>query len=851
MPTEQELLDAIDAHPDDDAPRLAHADWLEANGDPERAEFIRGQMAGVPGDAQRWVAHLPTVPGMKWACRRGYPEEVTFGSMTAFRKGWPLAAGHRVRHVVFAGLKDTGQLAALPELASIASLGLRYIHDDAIFVVLGSPHLGNLRRLSLELHHPSSAFLTRLAGHPSLERLHALHFDGPFFITMEEEGFAALAGSPRLLGLRELHIRNWVLGPALRALWRSSSLRHLAVLELHLSDWWGGEHRLSGLEELGDGSCMPALERFAFTGITNAGEIGSAVARATRWDRLRALNLETSLVGDAGAQALAAAPHLARLEQLNLQRCSVSDAGTAALAASRHCQSLSFLDLSGNVIGRAGVLALGQSRHLPRLRRLHLAENPAPGDLLAAAEARFRDGGPPVQEADPEPVTAVPAPSAPLIGQADEDALVRAIWADPFDEAARLVYADWLEDQGAADHAAMLREPATARQPLMERIRARMREDAPCRFELGAEAEGLVLVTILVRSLRTKAFERDGPAWLRRHHIAEVCPEGSPRDWSALFAAGWLAHTRGLTFAGRHFDAFRELAASPQVEGLASLVLGNNHVFSSTNTALFTDARMRGLCRLLFTSGFIRTESLRALAAAPFAPNLRQLALVNLEADGQLEGMGILGSPALGGLVTLTLAGGDTGRPRRQGPGRLAGLWRSAQPRPVLQLVRRGGPGRADWLAPAPTVAPPANLGAERLAGSPGAPRPRPAAALPARARRQARSPAGGPRRHPGRTVERGVATHDDRTRPPRRHQRAPRGRCAPAGPRRLAGGQRRPGAGRVHPPSGPGGAPQSSAFGPRNVSADRVASRTAPGAMADRAAHAWEPSLGIRSRIS
>ena len=32
MATEEELLSAIDANMDEDAPRLAHADWLEANG---------------------------------------------------------------------------------------------------------------------------------------------------------------------------------------------------------------------------------------------------------------------------------------------------------------------------------------------------------------------------------------------------------------------------------------------------------------------------------------------------------------------------------------------------------------------------------------------------------------------------------------------------------------------------------------------------------------------------------------------------------------------------------------------------------------------------------------------------
>src|SRR5690349_20304098 len=40
---EEALLQAIWAEPDDDAPRLVYADWLEENGRPDRAEFIRVQ----------------------------------------------------------------------------------------------------------------------------------------------------------------------------------------------------------------------------------------------------------------------------------------------------------------------------------------------------------------------------------------------------------------------------------------------------------------------------------------------------------------------------------------------------------------------------------------------------------------------------------------------------------------------------------------------------------------------------------------------------------------------------------------------------------------------------------------
>jgi uncharacterized protein (TIGR02996 family) len=50
------LLRAICENPDDDAPRLVYADWLDEHGDPRQAEFIRVQieLARGPAAAQRF-----------------------------------------------------------------------------------------------------------------------------------------------------------------------------------------------------------------------------------------------------------------------------------------------------------------------------------------------------------------------------------------------------------------------------------------------------------------------------------------------------------------------------------------------------------------------------------------------------------------------------------------------------------------------------------------------------------------------------------------------------------------------------------------------------------------------------
>src|SRR5262245_62135470 len=119
MSTEAELLAAIDASPDDDAPRLAHAAWLQENGDPARAELIRLQVGkeeqnGIVSEREkellaqhgaRWLAGRPVVAGMEWTFERGYPEVVWFRTIKAFRATWQEVFVHPVRRAVFSDLR--------------------------------------------------------------------------------------------------------------------------------------------------------------------------------------------------------------------------------------------------------------------------------------------------------------------------------------------------------------------------------------------------------------------------------------------------------------------------------------------------------------------------------------------------------------------------------------------------------------------------------------------------------------------------------------------------------------------------------------------------------------------------
>src|SRR5205085_5003860 len=98
MAQEDTLLAAVRQDPEDDAPRLVYADWLEEHGDPARAEYIRLQcrlaererdvdptfpdpdwereMELERANHDRWAAELPTLPGVYFSfgdAFRGFP----------------------------------------------------------------------------------------------------------------------------------------------------------------------------------------------------------------------------------------------------------------------------------------------------------------------------------------------------------------------------------------------------------------------------------------------------------------------------------------------------------------------------------------------------------------------------------------------------------------------------------------------------------------------------------------------------------------------------------------------------------------------------------------------------------
>lgn len=235
MRTREALLQAIADDPTDDELRLIYADWLEEDGDPARAEFIRVQieLASLPWPSeratvlsaraqalqhehgQRWKEELPPAFRDFTAYDRGFPMD--FARYSFPRDDWepPLAediewftttnAGYWSNAVV-----DLWRAAVLQ--GGVSGLRIRNFagghqwEDPWLPPLLASPEASLLRGLDLpcasgERANHLPGVVSLLAEAPALANLRVLVLRGA---SVEAVHLAALTSSPHLAGLRVL-----------------------------------------------------------------------------------------------------------------------------------------------------------------------------------------------------------------------------------------------------------------------------------------------------------------------------------------------------------------------------------------------------------------------------------------------------------------------------------------------------------------------------------------------------------------------------------------------------------------------------------------------------------------------
>jgi uncharacterized protein (TIGR02996 family) len=191
MSDEAEFLATILESPDEDAPRLVFADWLDEHGQSARAEFIRTQvgLARLFDDAGRRAA---LVARQQQLLGRGRANR-WFGPAVGhreYRRGLarltvPASAVRKMdRPVGVEAVRVTGTSAAVilavrsPKLAGIPELTLAGsgLDDDALEAV--APKLGAVVRLDLSGTAVTDDGIDTLAACPALGRLRHLHLRG-------------------------------------------------------------------------------------------------------------------------------------------------------------------------------------------------------------------------------------------------------------------------------------------------------------------------------------------------------------------------------------------------------------------------------------------------------------------------------------------------------------------------------------------------------------------------------------------------------------------------------------------------------------------------------------------------
>lgn len=386
MSTEQQLLAAIWAAPNDDLPRLVYADYLEETGEPAkvaRAEFIRVQceLARMDEDddgraalekrerqlhkrhVKDWRAEVPK--GLQSReFRRGFcwPRErvMTAKQFLALNKAdWENVPLWRLRLEV--PIKNVPAVAACDTLTRIGELSLNIDTDtpSARAAFLASPHLTNISALNLSWCHPGTEWVSVLNRYKPFPRLTKLKLSTS---DLDSE-ITALADCTALASVTEFHFSGTGLGDTgLVALANFSRYPRLAHIRL---------------EPYRDYDRTPTFTPAAVQTLSSSGYRKA----------LRVLDFTCCFLGDVGLEALCTRAAF-QLTELDLSFNGITDAGVITLAAWPGLATVRHLHLSFNRVARDGTRALIRSPYLSAVRQLSLVGN----DFLARPSSRrYRD----------------------------------------------------------------------------------------------------------------------------------------------------------------------------------------------------------------------------------------------------------------------------------------------------------------------------------------------------------------------------------------------------------------------------------------------------------------------------
>jgi uncharacterized protein (TIGR02996 family) len=490
---------AILEEPEQDAPRLIYADWLEEHGQADRADFIRTQCrlaTLAPGDepwadlelhcrdllARHWRDWLPPeVPrcAVGWTFRRGFVEAIDIEPNHFVVQAGELLRAAPIQHVRFIlppgrnqPISAFADLLACPEIGRLRGLDLAafQLTDEQVCQLAAIPALANLGFLKLNSSGLNARALRALTGSPLRQALRHLEL-GEQTMAPRLDGNRALrllAGSPHLAGLTGFKMpATNATDEALEALAGSPHLTHLA--DLDLSHSW----RLSsdGVQALANSENFARLGRLDLSGMRLGYTGVHDLTASPHLANLHALYLHDTDLNQADLRILRAAPRLAeltalglgsnpltawdlaellralqggRLADLALPRVALGRSAWQALADWPGLARLTHLDLSETGLDLAGLQVLLASPHWQRLTTLRLARNSLGDDgarLLAESPALTRLAALDLTDCDLGADGLAALASSPHLRRLEELRLGSHAWGEEITDV--LLSADW------------------------------------------------------------------------------------------------------------------------------------------------------------------------------------------------------------------------------------------------------------------------------------------------------------------------------------------------------------------------------------------------------------------------
>lgn len=361
------LLRAICEHPDDDTPRLVFADFLEENGDADRAAFVRAQieLARTPVwepfavychhrrtdwfDGAPWRHTLPPLdtPGAQWSAapfRRGFGWRVNAATPTE----WARVAPRVTRQAPVGELYLNTSATTLDNLRHFAAGEwvrlLRVVHLDGASPVEPTRVLRETPAATgitdIHFHRSSSQGLPEMIGDlmqtPLGRSVRGLHFhvgSGGLDELLEALNAGDSTRLERLTFATMMGISaEWV-----GRLLESPAGRHLTALDL--------PNNYLGFWVLG----LPLPPGLAAVGLSNTPSGGvEALSTPDGAPTLRRLDLNRFPLDPEAMRALARSPRLAGLRALEVRRCRLRAAELYHLARAAFWPNLVELDLREN-----------------------------------------------------------------------------------------------------------------------------------------------------------------------------------------------------------------------------------------------------------------------------------------------------------------------------------------------------------------------------------------------------------------------------------------------------------------------------------------------------------------------